>query len=83
MYQKGTENLVADALSKRQHENSLLSCLAISSVFTSWTEKIQASVIANGKLQGLIDVLKNDPAYSEKFSLENGCLLRKRKNGGG
>ncbi|KAJ9554331.1 hypothetical protein OSB04_018376 [Centaurea solstitialis] len=77
IYQKGSENLVADALSRRPHENSLSSCLAISSVFTSLPEKIRESVIADGKLQGLIDVLKNDPAYSGKFSLENGYLLRK------
>ncbi|KAJ9557386.1 hypothetical protein OSB04_012000 [Centaurea solstitialis] len=52
IYQKGSENLVADALSRRPHENSLSSCLAISSVFTSLPEKIRESVIANGNSKG-------------------------------
>lgn len=47
LYQKGSENQVADALSRSPEVEQ---CSAISSVMNDWTTQIQASVQMDGKL---------------------------------
>ncbi|GJW40286.1 transposon Tf2-12 polyprotein [Tanacetum coccineum] len=54
----------------------MVSCLAISSLFSSWKDKIKLSVAVDGKLQGLIDVIKEHPHLYPKYTLEDGLLLR-------
>lgn len=44
LYQKGCDNQVADALSRKKSADSTMQCLAISGVVTDWHDKIQASV---------------------------------------
>ncbi|KAJ9562551.1 hypothetical protein OSB04_007711 [Centaurea solstitialis] len=60
MYNKGSDNQVADALSRRPNEVPLSSCLAISSVMSEWKERIILSVTTDGKLQAIMDVLKEN-----------------------
>ncbi|KAJ9562557.1 hypothetical protein OSB04_007717 [Centaurea solstitialis] len=66
MYNKGSDNQVADALSRRPNEVPLSSCLAISSVMSEWKERIILSVTTDGKLQAIMD-----------YQLEDGNLVRK------
>lgn len=76
LYQKESENQVADALSRRPMEEA---CAAVSSVTYTWDKQIQDSVAIDGNLQGLIDATKENPSVSNKYQLQQGILTRKGK----
>lgn len=48
-------------------------------MFTGWKDRIKSSVVTNGKLQGLIEALKQDPNVNGKYYLEGDCLEKKGK----
>ncbi|GKD96850.1 retrovirus-related pol polyprotein from transposon 17.6 [Tanacetum coccineum] len=55
----------------------LRAVLTISSLFTGWKDKIKRSMVTDGKLQALIDVIKEQPNRVKKYYLEDDMLLRK------
>lgn len=57
-------------------EMVLMIKFAISDVMTNWHDKIQLSVPVDGKLQALIDVLKDNPTMSNKYQFSSGVLTR-------
>ncbi|WVZ73357.1 hypothetical protein U9M48_021672 [Paspalum notatum var. saurae] len=77
VYKKGTENRVADALSRRQHEQH--QCLAISSSVPVWMDSVMSSYQQDPFAQELLAKLSVDPDSVPDFSLSQGILRRKAK----
>ena len=72
-YKKGTENKVADALSRASHAESL----AISCVVLVWIEQVNNSYSADLKCQELLTKLSIDQTVVQPFTLQNGILRYK------
>lgn len=79
VYQKGSENQVADALSRKAYDEYTDIWLSVSAVTTDWNDKIQASVYRDGKLQALIDVIKEGTYAGGKYQWSNDILTRRGK----
>lgn len=79
LYQKGSKNLVADALSRQPSTHEEEQCVALSVMDSDWNDRIQLSVAIDGKLQALIDSIKEDPSFAGNYQVQDGMLLRKGK----
>lgn len=78
-YQKGSDNVVVDALSRKLEEETSAQCLALFDVNMGWKKRVQDSAMIDGKLQELIDVLKHHPTMSSKYRFSNGIISRNGK----
>lgn len=72
-YRKGADNRVADALSRRQHNNNV-SLSVISICKPDWLEDIKASYQSNPAAQSWITKLRIAPDPHGHFSLDNDLL---------
>ncbi|XP_026399008.1 uncharacterized protein LOC113294848 [Papaver somniferum] len=72
LYKKGSDNKVADALSRRHHDSA--HCHSITSSQPTWTQDIIASYIADPKVQHLITLLSLTPDAPTKYSYTDGLL---------
>lgn len=77
LYQKGVDNVGADALSRRFEETATEQSPAISDVTVDWRKRVMDSVSIDGKLQALIDVLKENPNMNSKYHFSQGILTRR------
>nr|GEU72028.1 Ty3/gypsy retrotransposon protein [Tanacetum cinerariifolium] len=77
LYQQGKENVVVDALSRKDFFDA--ACWATSSVQTEWKNRIHRSVVVDGKLQGIIAGLKEFPDVSSAYSVQDEVLYKKGK----
>ena len=77
MYKKGSENRVADALSRvSSHE---IASLAVSAVSSTLNQQILSSYEDDQGIQKIIQDLQRDPASHSSFIWEKGQLRRKGK----
>ncbi|WVZ90409.1 hypothetical protein U9M48_036715 [Paspalum notatum var. saurae] len=78
VFKKGAYNRVADALSRRHHEQHH-QCLAISSSVPVWMESVMSSYQQDPVAQDMLAKLSVDPNSVLDFSLSQGILRRKTK----
>ena len=76
-YKSGSDNLVADALSRVSSSSLLL--MAISSIQSDLMGLIEQSWTADSHLQGIIQQKQQDATAFPKYQLINGQLRRKGK----
>jgi hypothetical protein len=72
VYRKGVENKVADALSRRPHQE--LSVLAMSSSQPLWMEEIQAAYENDAQARKLLEQLVLAPDGDTHFTLRDGII---------
>jgi hypothetical protein len=75
VYKKGTENCVADALSRRPHPK----LSAISSATPAWLSDVYSSYANDPREQDLLIALSVKPDSVPHFSLRQGLLRYKDK----
>lgn len=75
IYKQGSENRVADALSRRSHS----SLNAISSAVPTWTQAIIQGYLQDEHAQGLLSKLAVDPSADPNFSSCDGILRYKNR----
>lgn len=77
VYKKGTDNTVADALSRRIHVDHHLS--AISTVTPVWLEEVISSYTADSFASALVTKLSVDPTAVPNYSLSDGVIRYKNR----
>lgn len=77
VYKKGSENSVADALSRRPHPEA--QTFAISTPQPMWLEDVLASYSHDASVQTLMTKLTLDPQSVPHFTLNNGILKYKNR----
>jgi hypothetical protein len=77
VYRKGTDNRVADALSR--HPAPPMSLMAISTSTPIWLAKVQEGYGQDPKAQQMIAALAVDPQSVPNFTLSDGILKFKRR----
>lgn len=77
IFKKGSDNRVADALSRRPHEPASL--MAISTCVPSWSSAITLGYSDDAEAQNLLAKLAVDPAAVKNFTLRDGLLRYKNK----
>jgi hypothetical protein len=76
-YKKGSDNRVADALSRKaSHESS---CAALSAVTPSWADTVANSYLQDTQAQDLLAKLALDGSSVPHFSLKDGILRYKNR----
>lgn len=78
VYKKGTENRVADALSRRPHSPDE-SCLAVSSTVPQWCDALISGYSTDPQARAYIQQLIVDPNALLNFSYSNGLLRYKNR----
>jgi hypothetical protein len=78
VYKKGSDNRVADALSRRPH-TSEESCLALSAVVPQWCDDVIAGYSSDPQAQSYIEQLVLSPDSVPHFSYHNGLLRYKNR----
>lgn len=78
-YKKGKENVVADALSRRDAHITEIepSCNAIVTVIPEWVNDIKASYVGDPVSQQLLEELQNQPETVMNYSLIAGLIRYK------
>jgi hypothetical protein len=71
-YRRGSENRVANALSRRPHPAEHV--LALSLIQPLWMQEISDSYQADTRAQELLQKLSIDPAAVPSFTLRDGIL---------
>ena len=78
MLQKGEENRAANALSRRQHDNSEM-VSAVSACQLEWLQEVRKSYTSNPHAQKWIQQLQQQPDPKDRFTLRDDILyFRKR-----
>ncbi|GKE04559.1 retrotransposon protein, putative, ty1-copia subclass, partial [Tanacetum coccineum] len=77
-YNKGTKNIVVDALS-RINSGSELNVMVLSTVTSELLQKIQANYVQDTSLQKTIEQLTQGVVIDSKYQWEGGVLKRKGK----
>jgi hypothetical protein len=77
VYKKGSENSVADALSRRPHSTNQM--MALSVCTPTWLAEVRASYDLDPQPQTMITKLLNDSGVVSHFSLVDGILKYKRR----
>nr|GEV32796.1 hypothetical protein [Tanacetum cinerariifolium] len=77
-YNKGTENIVADALS-RINTGSELNAMILSTITSDLLQDIKSSYAQDLSLQKIIDELAQNTSANNKYKWEGGILKRKGK----
>jgi hypothetical protein len=77
VYRKGSENRVADALSR--HPSPPAQPMALSGTIPVWLDKVQEGYNTNPKSQQLITALAADPHAIANYTLINGILRYKNR----
>lgn len=72
IYKQGTDNRVADALSRRAHDNADL--LSISICTPQWSQTVIDGYFMDDEAKGMITKLAVDGASVPNFSLHDGVL---------
>lgn len=72
IYRKGSENKVADALSRRPHQEMLV--FALSSSQPLWMEEIQAAYEGDAQAKKLLEQLTLAPNGDARFTLRDGII---------
>lgn len=75
-YRKGKENLVADALSKKDSLHSM-QCNNITMVVPQWTEDVKNSYKGDNDSDKLLKKVAADTDPTPKFSVHNGLIKYK------
>lgn len=78
VYKKGTENLVADALSRR---STVMQLAAFSEVQPAWVQEVINSYATDSEAQELITHLLIQNPDENGFSLKQGIIRREGKYG--
>jgi hypothetical protein len=78
VYKKGSDNRVADALSRRPH-TSEESCLALSTVVPQWCDDVITRYSSDPQAQSYIEQLVLSPDSVPNFSYQNGLLHYKNR----
>jgi hypothetical protein len=83
-YKKGSENTVADALSRKYQSNDELSssvipetCTAISTAIPSWMTEVSASYVDDPACTKLIEELSVRPDSKPRYTFRGGILRYK------
>jgi hypothetical protein len=83
-YKRGSENTVADALSRKYQTSDDLSlsvitkaCTAISTVIPSWTADVSASYVDDPACTKLLEELSVRPDSKPKYTFQGGILRYK------
>jgi hypothetical protein len=79
-YKKGTENRVADALSRqfdKLHEDGHLSVSLISFPTTTWIEDLKSSYMSDPSTKELLINLQQGQGYPKGYTLQQGLILYK------
>lgn len=77
MYQQGRANAVADALSRKSHDQ-ILAIMAVTSCQPAWLEEVLLGYSQDPDAQNLLAALAIDPTAKQLFSLDKGLI---RHNG--
>lgn len=75
-YRKGKDNLVADALSRRDEKGS---CKAITVVTPEWIKEVVSSYVNTAWLQELLPQLVIHPHNQKGYTVANGVVRYKGK----
>lgn len=78
VYKKGSDNRVADALSRRPH-SSEESCLALSTVVPQWCDDVIVGYSSDPQAKSYIEQLVLSPESVPNFSYHNGMLRYKNR----
>jgi hypothetical protein len=78
-YKKGSENSVADALSRKMEHSDTHHCLAISAIVPKWKSEVLQSYDTYEKYTQLLQELALDPASHINYSLSGGILRYKNR----
>ena len=78
MYRQGRENTVADALSRKLHEEILM-VSTITACQPYWLADVVTSYQTDEEAQKLQTALTNDPTSHPDFTLEGNLIRRKGK----
>jgi hypothetical protein len=76
VYKKGSENTVADALSRRDSEESLM---VISSASPQWLSQLVSSYAGNAQAEQILTKLALEPDSLPHFTLTNGVIRYKQR----
>jgi hypothetical protein len=76
-YKKGSENSVADALSRKMEHSDTQHYLAISAIVPKWKSEVLQSYDTDEKCTQLLQELALDPASHINYSLSGGILRYK------
>ena len=76
VYKKGKENIVVDALSRKDEKDEALLC-ALSILQANWVEEAKAEWKNDVETSNLIEQLKSDPSSSYKFCWKGDTLWYK------
>ena len=76
IYKKGKENIVANALSKKDEKDKALLC-ALSILQENWVVEAKEEWKDDAATSNLIQQIKSDPSSSDKFCLKGDILWYK------
>lgn len=77
-YKSGSENVVADALS-RVSSGAELNAIALTSIATNLLQKVKDSCLQDVVLSKVMDQIQNNTYKEDKYNLVDGLLRRKGK----
>lgn len=77
LYKKGSDNGVADALSRRLHDDSQL--MAVSACTPNWIDEVTASYSSDSAATALIEKLSVNASAVQHFTFVNGILRYKSR----
>jgi hypothetical protein len=78
-YKKGSDNTVADALSRKVDHHSSEECLAITTVIPKWMEEVITSYATDEACTKKLQELAIDPMSHPNYSLASGLLRYKNR----
>jgi hypothetical protein len=78
-YKKGSENSVADALSRKAEHYTTSPCLAISMAVPKWMEEVEATYENDPKFGPIIQHLAVNPSSHPNYTFQSGILRYKNR----
>lgn len=74
LYQKGEENVIADALSRREVKENEGQCYGITAVVPEWVKVVEKSYESTNWVQSLLTKLAIQTREEKGYSLANGLI---------